>query len=73
MTKQIRPQKKFSVRPATRFNGQGIYQEKYLDTLTNQTWVLTVWDISVDVKAVIGCFLTLPVLVDTDYRYSDWS
>ena len=72
MTKQIRPPKKFGVRPGTRFNGGGVYQEKYLDLLTNQTWILTVWDIDIDVADVISCYLTLPVLVDTDYRYSDW-
>lgn len=64
---------KYSMHPANRFNGEGEYQEKYLDLATNTQWVLTVWDIDTDVKEVIRCLLTLPVLVDTDYRYSDWS
>tara|TARA_B100001939_G_scaffold214494_1_gene184488 strand:+ start:349 stop:534 length:186 start_codon:yes stop_codon:yes gene_type:complete len=61
------------MKPGSSFNGQGLYQEMWYSTLTGQSYILTVWDAELDTPKYVAQFIVNAVLVDTDYRYSDWS
>jgi hypothetical protein len=73
MTRIVR-QPKFSVKQVengTGFTGGGLYQEMYLDAITNSQWLLTVNDPSLNAAEVVAVYLTLPILIAVDYRYGE--
>tara|TARA_R100001463_G_scaffold35008_2_gene76573 strand:+ start:258 stop:524 length:267 start_codon:yes stop_codon:yes gene_type:complete len=64
---------KATLKPGKNFTGGGEYQEMWYSPLTEQVYILTVWDIDLYTPRFVDQFIANAVLVDTDYRYSDWS